>query len=312
LNAILVEKRNQMLLDIQSLSHQYQRGKNATFAIKSLSLQVSSGILGLLGSNGAGKSSLMRILATITKPSQGTILWQGQDIIKSPQFLRNELGYLPQYFGVYDQLSGFEFLQYMAGMKGLSQSLTKQTIDDLLNKLNLTHAAHLPLKGYSGGMKQRIGIAQALLNDPKLLIIDEPTVGLDPQERANFRQLLTELSDERCIIFSTHIVADVESIADHIAIMQTGELIQYESTSALQAKVANKCWQLTTNFSELKQIQHDFIVSHSVRKGDKIELSIVADFSPDERAISRSPTLEDAYLYFTSTNRTQVDSMRAC
>jgi ABC-2 type transport system ATP-binding protein len=300
-----------MLLDIQSLSHQYQSGKNATFAIKSLSLQVKPGILGLLGSNGAGKSSLMRILATITKPSEGTILWQGQDIIKSPQLLRSELGYLPQYFGVYDQLSGVEFLQYMAGMKGLSESVANQTIDDLLNKLNLTHAAHLPLKGYSGGMKQRIGIAQALLNDPKLLIIDEPTVGLDPQERANFRQLLTELAEDRCIIFSTHIVADVESIADHIAIMQTGELIQYESTSALQAKVTNKCWQLTASFSELKQIQHDFIVSHSVRKENMVELNIVADHCPDERAISRAPSLEDAYLYFTSNKRFQADLLRA-
>ena len=300
-----------MLLDIQSLSHQYQSGKNATFAIKSLSLQVKPGILGLLGSNGAGKSSLMRILATITKPSEGTILWQGQDIIKSPQLLRSELGYLPQYFGVYDQLSGVEFLQYMAGMKGLSESVANQTIDDLLNKLNLTHAAHLPLKGYSGGMQQRIGIAQALLNDPKLLIIDEPTVGLDPQERANFRQLLTELAEDRCIIFSTHIVADVESIADHIAIMQTGELIQYESTSALQAKVTNKCWQLTASFSELKQIQHDFIVSHSVRKENMVELNIVADHCPDERAISRAPSLEDAYLYFTSNKRFQADLLRA-
>jgi ABC-2 type transport system ATP-binding protein len=301
-----------MLLDIQSLSHQYQNGKNEKFAIKSLSLQVKPGILGLLGANGAGKSSLMRILATITKPSQGKIFWQGQDIIKSPQLLRSELGYLPQYFGIYDQLSGIEFLQYMAGLKGLNEVIANQKIEDLLNKLNLTHAANLPLKGYSGGMKQRIGIAQALLNDPKLLIIDEPTVGLDPQERANFRQLLTELADDRCIILSTHIVADVESIADRIAIMQSGELIQYESPSVLQDKVTNKCWQLTTSFSELKQIQHDFIVSHSVRKENKVVLNIVADYCPDARAISRTPSLEDAYLYFTSNKHFQYDVLRAC
>ncbi|WP_223271723.1 ABC transporter ATP-binding protein [Colwellia hornerae] len=243
-----------MLLDIQSLSHQYQNGKQAQLAIKSLSLQVKPGILGLLGANGAGKSSLMRILATITKPSQGKILWQGQDIVKSPQLLRNELGYLPQYFGVYDQLSAIEFLQYMAGLKGLNEPLASQRIEDLLAKLNLTHATHMPLKGYSGGMKQRIGIAQALLNDPKLLILDEPTVGLDPQERANFRQLLTELAEDRCIILSTHIVADIESIANQIAIMQSGQLIQSARPRALQEKVANKCWQLTANVNELKQI----------------------------------------------------------
>lgn len=301
-----------MLLDIQSLSHQYQNGKQAQLAIKSLSLQVKPGILGLLGANGAGKSSLMRILATITKPSQGKILWQGQDIVKSPQLLRSELGYLPQYFGVYDQLSAIEFLQYMAGLKGLNEPLASQRIEDLLAKLNLTHAAHMPLKGYSGGMKQRIGIAQALLNDPKLLILDEPTVGLDPQERANFRQLLTELAEDRCIILSTHIVADIESIANQIAIMQSGQLIQSATPRALQEKVANKCWQLTANVNELKQIQHDFIVSHSVRKEKKVELNIVAEHCPDARAISRAPTLEDAYLYFTSNKRAQTVLARAC
>lgn len=300
-----------MLLNIQSLSHQYQSGKNTKFAIKSLSLQVEPGILGLLGPNGAGKSSLMRILATITKPTEGKISWQGQDIIKSPQLLRNELGYLPQYFGVYDQLSGMEFLQYIASLKGLDKPKAKNTIESLLNKLNLTHVAHMSLKGYSGGMKQRIGIAQALLNDPKLLIIDEPTVGLDPQERANFRQLLTELADERCIVFSTHIVADVESIADRIAIMHSGQLIQSESPSTLQHKVANKCWQLTTNSSELKYFQNEFIVSHSVRKENMVELNIVADYCPDARATSRAPSLEDAYLYFTSNLRHQAGYARA-
>ncbi|WP_448568838.1 ABC transporter ATP-binding protein [Thalassotalea ganghwensis] len=299
-----------MLLDIQSLSHKYQRGKDTKFAIKSLSLQVEPGILGLLGPNGAGKSSLMRILATLTKPTQGKILWRGHDIVVSPQVLRKELGYLPQYFGVYDQLSGIEFLQYMASLKGLDSILATQVIEELLDKLNLTHAAHQPLKGYSGGMKQRIGIAQALLNDPKLLIIDEPTVGLDPQERSNFRQLLTELAGERCIILSTHIVADVESIADRIAIIDSGRLVQFHSPIALQNKVTNKCWQLSTNASDLKRIQHEFIVSHSMRKENLIDLSIVADYSPDESAILRTPTLEDAYLYFTRNQQIQTDYVR--
>jgi len=295
-----------MLLDIQSLSHQYQNGKNKKYAIHSLSLQIKPGILGLLGPNGAGKSSLMRILATITKATQGKVLWRGEDIGKSPQILRNELGYLPQYFGVYDQLSGVEFLQYIAGLKGIKGSIASSIIDELLNKLNLTYAANMPLKGYSGGMKQRIGIAQALLNDPKLLIIDEPTVGLDPQERTNFRQLLTELAGDRCIIFSTHIVSDVESIADHIAIMQLGQLIQSATPTQLLEKIKNKCWKHTINFSELKQVQHKFIVSHSVRKEDKVELNIVADFCPSPQAQARSASLEDAYLYFT--NHQQLNS----
>lgn len=300
-----------MQLDIQSLSQQYQSGKNVKLAINALSLKIESGILGLLGPNGAGKSSLMRILATITKPTAGKILWNGQDIVKSPQILRHELGYLPQYFGVYDQLSAVEFLHYIASLKGLPKSKANQVIDELIDKLNLTHAAHMPLKGYSGGMKQRIGIAQALLNDPKLLIIDEPTVGLDPHERANFRQLLTELAGDRCIIFSTHIVSDIESIANRIAIMNTGQLIQSDTPSSLLQKMANKCWQLTTDFNELKHIQHEFIVSHSVRKEDKVELNIVADHCPDARAIARTPSLEDAYLYFTSRQQPQAGLARA-
>ncbi|WP_434953095.1 ABC transporter ATP-binding protein [Shewanella sp. HL-SH4] len=299
-----------MQLDIQSLSQQYQSGKHVKLAINAISLKVEPGILGLLGPNGAGKSSLMRILATITKPTAGKILWNGQDIVQSPQILRHELGYLPQYFGVYDQLSAVEFLHYIVSLKGLPKSKANQVIDELIDKLNLTHAAYMPLKGYSGGMKQRIGIAQALLNDPKLLIIDEPTVGLDPHERANFRQLLTELAGDRCIIFSTHIVSDIESIANRIAIMNTGQLIQSDTPSSLLQKMANKCWQLTTDFNELKHIQHEFIVSHSVRKEDKVELNIVADHCPDARAIARTPSLEDAYLYFTSRQQPQAGLAR--
>ncbi|MDP2633349.1 MULTISPECIES: ABC transporter ATP-binding protein [unclassified Pseudoalteromonas] len=299
------------MLDIQSLSHQYKKGKDKQWAINDLSLHVKPGILALLGPNGAGKSSLMRILATITKPTQGTILYKGQDIVKAPQLLRKELGYLPQYFGVYDQLSGVEFLQYMAGLKGLGNAKSKNVIDDLLNKLNLTHAANKPLKGYSGGMKQRIGIAQALLNDPQLLIIDEPTVGLDPHERSNFRQLLTELSTDRCIIFSTHIVSDVESIADHVAIMKNSHLIRSSTAAQLQQEIADKCWTLSVEHNEFKRFQDEFIVSHSVKRANKLALNIVSPFSPHAKATLREATLEDAYLYFTRDQFATANAQRA-
>lgn len=230
-----------MQLEIKSLSHQYQDGKNHKLAIDQLSLTVKTGITGLLGPNGAGKSSLMRILATITKPVSGEVLWKGENIVKHPQLLRQDLGYLPQYFGVYEQLSGVEFLSYMASIKGIGRTEANDIINNLLDRLNLVHVKSLPLSGYSGGMKQRIGIAQALLNDPKLLIIDEPTVGLDPHERNNFRQLLTELSEDRCIIFSTHIVSDIESIADQIAIMQSGKLMKSGTPSITLQPVVNKC-----------------------------------------------------------------------
>lgn len=291
-----------MQLSIDSLRHDYKNGKHIKHAIKSLSLTVEPGILGLLGPNGAGKSSLMRILATITKPSGGRVLWNGTDIVKSPRTLRTELGYLPQYFGVYEQLSSVEFLHYIASLKGIDKHTATLRIDELLDKLNLAHVGHTPLSGYSGGMRQRIGIAQALLNDPKLLIIDEPTVGLDPQERNNFRQLLTELAHERCIIFSTHIVSDIESIADRIAIMRDGELLKADVPQAIQNLVADKCWLVDTSANELAHFQQMGIVSHSVRKDDGLVLSMVSDMRPNEQAQARVPTLEDAYLYLTAGN----------
>jgi ABC-type multidrug transport system ATPase subunit len=176
------------------------------WGLKDFDLKLGPGILGLLGPNGAGKSTLMRILATVSQPTEGTVTWDGTDIVESPNELRAVLGYLPQAFGVYPNLSAIEFLEYMAAIKGLDARAARRRIDELLELLNLTEAEKRSIGGYSGGMKQRIGIAQALLNDPELLIVDEPTVGLDPEERARFRNLLSSLSGERIVILSTHIV----------------------------------------------------------------------------------------------------------
>jgi len=292
-----------MLLDIQELTQSYKGGK---LAIDQLSLAAGAGILGLLGPNGAGKTSLMRILATISKPTSGKVLWRGRDIVETPTQLRDELGYLPQYFGVYDQLSGREFLHYLAGMKGLKHAQADGKISELLERLNLLPVADASLTQYSGGMRQRIGIAQALLNDPALLIVDEPTVGLDPQERAGFRQLLSEGREERLVILSTHIVSDVESIADTIAIMAAGKLIQLGSPQALQAKVADKCWQCHVTPAELTKLQRDFVVSHSTRQGDSLLVNLVADVCPHPGAQHRAPSLEDAYLYFVANKPGQA------
>src|SRR5512140_2752412 len=211
-----------MQLSIQSLSKRYRGGK---LGLDGFSAEVTPGILGLLGPNGAGKSTLMRMLATITKPTDGTILWNGQDVVKNPEALRSVLGYLPQDFGVYPNLSAQEFLEYMAAIKGMSGEKARRKISDLLDLVNLRDAARRPLGGYSGGMRQRVGIAQALLNDPQLLIVDEPTVGLDPEERVRFRNLLSDLSGERIIILSTHIVSDVEATATHIVLVNKGRLL---------------------------------------------------------------------------------------
>ena len=194
-----------MELAIEDTGKQY-RGN--FWGLRNFSLKLGSGVLGLLGPNGAGKSTLMRILATITKPTEGRITWNGEDIVQSPNGLRAVLGYLPQDFGVYPHLNAVEFLNYMAAIKGLDRSASKRRIEELLHLVNLTEARNRPLGGFSGGMRQRVGIAQALLNDPQLLIVDEPTVGLDPEQRVRFRNLLSDLSGERIVILSTHIVSD--------------------------------------------------------------------------------------------------------
>ena len=176
-------------------------------------------MLGLLGPNGAGKSTLMRILATITRPTEGKVTWNGTDLVREPDAVRTVLGYLPQDFGVYPNLNPVEFLDYLAAAKGLDAKLARTRIDELLELVNLNDARKRPLGGFSGGMRQRVGIAQALLNDPRLLIVDEPTAGLDPEERVRFRNLLSELSGERIVILSTHIVSDVEATATDIALI---------------------------------------------------------------------------------------------
>jgi ABC-type multidrug transport system ATPase subunit len=209
-------------LSVADLRKDYPRKPRA---LDGLSFDLSPGILGLLGPNGAGKSTLMRILATVAKPTSGRATWNGDDIVAKPNAIREVLGYLPQDFGVYPNLNAGEFLEYLAAVRGIDGKTARKRIDELLVLVNLVEARKRPLGGYSGGMRQRIGIAQALLNEPKLLIVDEPTVGLDPEERVRFRDLLGEMAGERIVILSTHIVSDVEAIASDIAIVAEGRLL---------------------------------------------------------------------------------------
>lgn len=209
-------------------------------ALTDFSLCLKSGVLGLLGPNGAGKTTLMKILATLMRATDGKVTLDGMNIVNNPKEIRKNLGYLPQDFGIYPNLNVIEFLEYMAAVKGLPMKLARQRIQDLLDALNLAQDAKRRIGGFSGGMKQRVGIAQALLNDPKLLIVDEPTVGLDPEERIRFRNLLANLASERIIILSTHIVSDVESIASQIAIMSEGKLLQHALPEDLLIDVEHK------------------------------------------------------------------------
>jgi ABC-2 type transport system ATP-binding protein len=291
-----------MNLSISDLSKQYRRD---LWGLRDFDLELGPGVTGLLGPNGAGKSTLMRMLATITRPTEGTVLWNGVDILKSPDVLRAVLGYLPQDFGIYPNLSGLEFLEYMAAIKGLDSRVARRRIQELLVLVNLVEAASRPLGGYSGGMKQRVGIAQALLNDPQLLIVDEPTVGLDPEERVRFRNLLSDLSGERIILLSTHIVSDVEAIATEIVILNQGRKLQQAAPEKLLQLLAGRVWQWTVPSTELPALKQKFIISSTVRRADGIQVRVVSDSAPSPQAQPIAPSLEDVYLQLVATDGTR-------
>lgn len=284
-----------MKLTVTHLGKQYQRD---FWGLKDFSLEVKPGILGLLGPNGAGKSTFMRMLATITKPTEGSIFWNDTDIAESPDTMRAVLGYLPQDFGVYPNLNAIEFLEYMAAIKGLDGKSARRRIDELLQVVNLVEAAKRPLGGYSGGMRQRVGIAQALLNDPQLLIVDEPTVGLDPEERVRFRNLLSDLSGERIVILSTHIVSDVEATATRIALVNQGRLLRESAPEELLQQLEGKVWEWTVKSDGLPALKQKYIISGTIRRSDGVQVRVVHDGSPEADARNVSPNLEDAYLFF--------------
>ena len=283
-----------MNLSINNVSKLY-RGN--VWGLREFTLSLGPGVLGLLGPNGAGKSTLMRILATITKPTQGNVQWDGTDIASSPDAVREVLGYLPQDFGVYPNLDTVEFLEYLAAAKGLEGRAARARIDELLQLVNLTEMRHRPIGKFSGGMKQRVGIAQALLNDPRLLIVDEPTGGLDPEERVRFRNLLSELSGERIVILSTHIVSDVEAVATDIAIIRQGRLVARETPEMLLRSVEGKVWEWIVPSAGLQAVKSKFRVSSTMRRSDGVKVRLIAAERPDASAQAAAPTLEDAYLF---------------
>jgi ABC-type multidrug transport system ATPase subunit len=292
-----------MRLVVEDVNKEYRGASQRVRALSNVQFSLGPGVLGLLGPNGAGKSTLMRILATITQPSSGRVLWNDTEIARQPDGLREVLGYLPQDFGVYPHLNAIEFLEYLAALKGVSAGAARARIRELLELVNLTGVAKRPLGGYSGGMRQRIGIAQALLNDPKVLIVDEPTAGLDPEERVRFRNLLSELSGERIVILSTHIVSDIEAVATSIAILENGHLLAHESTEILLASVAGKIWEVVIPSGELPALRQKYLISSTVHRSDGVHARVVADAAPDKALRSLDPSLEDAYLFALASHR---------
>lgn len=286
-----------MELRIERLSKRY--GNH--WALRQLSLRCEPGMLGLVGPNGAGKTTLMRMIATLLDPTEGSISWNGQDIRSDGQALRRVLGYLPQDYGIYPEFSGRQFLRYLAAMKGLPSGLIDRRVDEVLEIVNLEQAADRKLPAYSGGMKQRIGIAQALLNDPELLIVDEPTAGLDPTERVRFRTLLASLTSNRIILLSTHIITDVEAVASRLAILQEGRVLADTTPAALLAQAAGSVWSVTADQAAALQLQANHIVSTMVNQTNGITLRIVSRSRPHDSAVAVDPSLEEAYLLAVGT-----------
>ncbi|WP_035373542.1 ABC transporter ATP-binding protein [Pseudoduganella violaceinigra] len=277
------------MLELRNVSKAYRELK----AVDDISLKLGSGVVGLIGHNGAGKTTLMQLLATLSRPSAGSILFDGIDIVRNPEAMRRRLGFLPQEFGVYPNLTALECMQYFAALKGVRDPAR---IRHLLELVNLSEHARRPAASFSGGMRRRLGIAQALLNDPDILIVDEPTAGLDPEERLRFRRLLSELGFGKLVIVSTHIVSDVESIAGQLAIMRKGRLLALETPEAILQRARGQVWQASVDAADYEALRSRLHVLQAQRQGTQVQLRVAHPGPPLSGAQQVEPSLEEALM----------------
>ncbi len=278
------------MLEIRNVSKTY--GKNVR-AVDDVSLSLDAGVVGLIGHNGAGKTSLMQMIATLTRPTSGQILFDGVDIVAQPDAMRRRLGYLPQDFGVYPNLSALEFLQYFATLKGVSDPRRPA---QLLEQVNLHGQAARQASTFSGGMRRRLGIAQALLNDPDILVVDEPTAGLDPEERLRFRHLLSEIGFRKLVIVSTHIVSDIEDMAGSLAIMRSGRLLSYGTPDSFIAQARGQVWSAMLAPRDYEALSQQVNVLQARRSAAGVLVRIAHPLQPCAGAIPAEPTLEESLM----------------
>ncbi len=283
-----------MELRIDRVTKQY----DTKIACDHISLVLHRGVYGLLGANGAGKTTLMRMMCGVLTPTAGSICFDGIDV--SHEHYRNALGYLPQDFGYYPGFSALDFMLYIATLKGLPKLQAKEKAWELLEMVSLEKDAKRKIKTFSGGMKQRLGIAQSLLNDPKILILDEPTAGLDPKERIRFRNLISRLGADRIVLLSTHIVSDVEHIADTILVMKEGKLLQQGTRDEILQRIEGKVWECTVPREAADILCNRYPVINLRQEGDEMFLRLVCDSRPCDSAVTVPAVLEDLYLYYFS------------
>ena len=283
-----------MELSIDRLTKHYGH----KIAVDRVSATLGPGVYGLLGANGAGKTTLMRMLCAILEPTSGEVRLDGKDVVGMGPAYRDVLGYLPQDFGYYPSYTAAEFLSYIAALKGIPREAAGKRVKELLGMLDLTAVADKKIKTFSGGMKQRVGIAQALLNNPQVLILDEPTSGLDPKERVRLRNLLSEYAGDKIVILSTHIVSDVEAIADVVFVMNKGQFLVHGTVQELAEQVRGRVWELTVPREQARLWQEDFTVANYRHEGDNVVLRIISDEKPSDGAVPCEPILDDAYLYY--------------
>lgn len=283
-----------MQLTLDRLTKQY----GSKIALDWINAIFEPGIYGLLGANGAGKTTMMRLICDILKPTSGEVTFNGTNIREMGESYRAVIGYLPQDFGYYPNFTAMNFLLYMASLKGLNPRYAKEKSLELLETLNLSEVKDKKIKTLSGGMKQRLGIAQAFLNDPQILILDEPTAGLDPKERVKFRNLISSFAENKIVILSTHIVTDVEYIADEILMIKNGTLLKKGAENDIIQEISGKVWECRVTRQEADFIENNFTVCNSKMENGEAILRIVSDKKPGNTAVLVSPCLEDLYLYY--------------
>ena len=267
-------------------------------AVDHLNLTMTNGVYGLLGVNGAGKTTLMRMLCTLMHPTSGTITCNGKDIFQMDNDYRNLLGYLPQEFGFYPEFTVRDYLMYIAALKGVRTVVAKKRVRELIEQVGLSKVGNKKMKKLSGGMKRRAGIAQAMLNDPKILILDEPTAGLDPNERIRFRNLISELSEERMVLLSTHIVSDIEYIANEIWLMKDGKLVQSGTSKELIQSMPVSVWRVVVDKSFVSSMMRKYKISNIKTESDGVEMRIISKEKPFPDARRIEASLEDVFLYY--------------